>query len=189
MTTTAGAPFVIDVRSLLGKPGAYQRLTLTETAGEGISTGTVTVPATAALTAEVMLESVREGILVTGRAQAVGQAECSRCLDPVEVDLDAEIQELYAWSAEEAEIDELGEPGPHLDGELLDLRPAIRDDLMLEMPIAPLCSADCVGLCPECGARLADEPEHAHEASDPRWAALSALKDDLLAQQADPKEK
>lgn len=189
MTTTAGGPFVVDVRALIGKPGAYQRLTLTEPAGEGIGTPTVAVPVDNPVRVEVMLESVREGILVTGRAQAVGAAECSRCLDPVEIDLHADIQELYAWTAAEAEIDELGEPGPHLDGELLDLRPAVRDDLMLEMPIAPLCSADCLGLCPQCGARLADDPDHAHESSDPRWAALSALKDDLLAQQADPKEK
>lgn len=189
MTTTAGAPFVVDVRALIGKPGAYQRLSLTEPAGDGIGTATVTVAPEQPVTVDVMLESVREGILVTGRARSVGQAECSRCLDPVEIDLDAELQDLYAWTADEAEVDELGERGPHLTGELLDLRPAVRDDLMLEMPIAPLCSADCPGLCAQCGAKLAENPQHAHETTDPRWAALSALKDDLLEQQADPKEK
>jgi uncharacterized protein len=189
MTTDATAPFVIDVRALIGRPGAYERLSLAEAAGEGIRTDIVAVPAQAQVVADVMLESVREGILVTGQARAVGLAECSRCLDPVEVDLRADLQELYAWNADEAEVDELGERGPHLQGELLDLRPAIRDDLMLEMPIAPLCDDDCAGLCPQCGEKLADDPGHAHESTDPRWAALSALKDDLLSQQADPKEK
>ncbi len=189
MTTDATAPFVVDVRALIGKPGAYERLSLTEVAGEGIRTEIVAVPEDAPVTVDVMLESVREGILVTGLARATGVAECSRCLDPTKVDLQADLQELYAWNADEAEIDELGERGPHLEGEFLDLRPAIRDDLMLEMPIAPLCDDDCPGLCPQCGAKLADDPGHAHESTDPRWAALSALKDDLLTQQADPKEK
>jgi uncharacterized protein len=189
MTTDATAPFVIDVRALIGKPGAYERVSLREPAGDGIRTEIVVVPEDAEIDAEIMLESVREGVLVTGRARTTGDAECSRCLDPVTVDVEADLQELYAWSAEEAETDELGERGPHLDGDLLDLRPAIRDDLMLEMPIAPLCSDDCLGLCPQCGQKLADDPGHAHESTDPRWAALSALKDDLLTQQADPKEK
>jgi uncharacterized protein len=189
MSSSAAAPFVVDVRALLGKPGAYERIDLTEPAGEGIGTEVLRVPADAPVRVAVMLESVREGILVTGTAQTVGEAVCSRCLDPVDVPLHADLQELYAWTEADAEVDELGERGPHLDGEALDLRPAVRDDLILEMPIAPLCDVDCPGLCARCGARLADDPEHAHESDDPRWAALSALKDDLLAQQADPEEK
>lgn len=183
-------PFVIDVRPLIGKPGSYERLELSGPAGPEVRTEIVTVDDDAPVTAEAMLESVREGILVTGQARAVGNAQCSRCLDPVEVPLACDLQELYAWSADEAEIDELGEPGPHLEGDLLDLRPAIRDGLILEMPVAPLCSSDCPGLCPQCGVRLADEPGHEHENTDPRWAALSALKNDLLDQQAQtPEEK
>lgn len=190
MTTTAGAPFVVDVRALIGKPGAYERLVVTEPAGPGVATEIVVVSEAQPVTVQVMLESVREGVLVTGSAASQGQAVCSRCLDPVRVPLVAPLQELYAWSADEAEVDELGEPGPHLDGETLDLRPAIRDGLILEMPLAPLCDPDCPGLCPQCGVRLADEPEHEHESTDPRWAALSALKNDLLGEQAEPsKEK
>jgi uncharacterized protein len=184
MTTTDGAPFVVDVRALIGKPGAYQRLNLVEQAGPDVSTAVVRVPETQSVRVDVMLESVREGILVTGAARAFGEAECSRCLDPVQIELNADLQELYAWNADEAEIDELGERGPHLDGELLDLRPPVRDGLILDMPLAPLCDPDCPGLCPQCGVRLAEEPGHAHETSDPRWAALSALKDDLLDEQA-----
>lgn len=184
MNTTNGAPFVVDVRPLLGKPGAYQRLSLTEMAGPDVATPAVTVSETQPVTVDVMLESVREGILVTGAAKATGDAVCSRCLDPVRVDLSADLQELYAWNADEAETDELGERGPHLDGELLDLRPPVRDGLLLDMPLAPLCDADCAGLCPQCGVRLDDHPGHVHETSDPRWAALSALKDDLLDEQA-----
>ncbi len=190
MTTSAGAPFVVDVRTLIGKPGAYRRIELTEAAGEAVSTAVVTVDPAEPVSADVMLESVREGILVTGAATTTGAAVCSRCLDPVRLPLTADLQELYAWTAQEAEVDDLGELGPHLQGELLDLHPAIRDGLILEMPQAPLCRPECPGLCPQCGARLADDPDHHHDSSDPRWAALSALKDDLLTEQADAsKEK
>ena len=190
MTTSAGAPFVVDVRTLIGKPGAYRRIELTEAAGEAVSTAVVTVDPAEPVSADVMLESVREGILVTGDARTTGDAVCSRCLDPVRVPLTADLQELYAWSAQEAEVDDLGELGPHLEGESLDLRPAVRDGLILEMPPAPLCDLDCPGLCAQCGAKLADDPDHHHDTTDPRWEALSALKDDLLSEQAEaPKEK
>ena len=51
----------------------------------------------------------------------------------------------------------------------LDLR------LVTELPLAPVCRDDCPGLCPECGALLAEDPTHQHEAVDPRWAALRTL--------------
>ena len=50
-----------------------------------------------------------------------------------------------------------------LDGDLLDLEPALRDALVLELPLAPLCADDCPGLCSECGIRLAEAGDgHAH---------------------------
>jgi uncharacterized protein len=190
MTTSAGAPFVVDVRPLIGKPGSYEGVLLTEPAGPGVGTDIVTIAPDEPVTVEVMLESVREGILVTGTATATADAVCSRCLDPVRLPVTADLQELYAWTAEEAEIDELGEIGPYLDGESIDLRPAIRDGLILDMPLAPLCDEECPGLCPQCGVKLADEPGHEHETNDPRWAALSAFKNDLLIEQAETsKEK
>lgn len=190
MTVTAVAPLVVDVRPLIGRPGAYERIALTAQAGPDLRTDVVAVDPAETVHADLLLESVREGILVTGSARTVGTAECSRCLDPVSVPLRAEIQELYTWTEDEAEVDELGERGPHLDQNLLDVRPAVRDGLILEMPRAPLCDSQCPGLCPQCGARLADDPHHRHETTDPRWAALAALKDGLLTEQAEaPKEK
>ena len=80
------------------------------------------------------------------------------CRGRANAPLTADLQELYAWSAQEAEVDDLGELGPHLEAETLDLRPAVRDGLILEMPPAPLCDLDCPGLCAQCGAKLADDP-------------------------------
>ncbi len=61
--------------------------------------------------------------------------------------------------------------------DLIDLQPTLRDAVELDLPLAPLCSEDCLGLCPDCGVRLEDDPQHAHDTSDPRWAALDALVD------------
>jgi uncharacterized protein len=62
-----------------------------------------------------------------------------------------------------------------MDGVLLDIEPALRDAVVLALPLQPLCRDDCPGLCPQCGARLADDPEHEHDETDARWAALRGL--------------
>ena len=59
---------------------------------------------------------------------------------------------------------------------MIDLEPAIRDAVVLALPLAPLCQPDCPGLCAVCGVRLADEPDHAHDEVDARWAALAGLQ-------------
>ena len=53
-----------------------------------------------------------------------------------------------------------------LEDDLVDLEPLLRDAVVLALPFQPLCRDDCPGLCLECGARLADDPDHAHEDAD-----------------------
>jgi uncharacterized protein len=66
-----------------------------------------------------------------------------------------------------------------LEGDLLDLEPLLRDAVVLALPFQPLCEDDCPGLCPECGVRLKDDPDHSHEAPvDPRWGKLQQLQQD-----------
>ena len=63
-------------------------------------------------------------------------------------------------------------------GDHLDLEPALRDAVVLALPLTPLCDEDCGGLCSTCGERLDDLPEdHSHDLVDPCWAALGALTD------------
>ena len=63
------------------------------------------------------------------------------------------------------------------DGLTIDLEPALRDALVLELPLSPLCGDDCLGLCPQCGVRLADAPPgHGHEERGPMWAALKDVR-------------
>jgi uncharacterized protein len=121
---------------------------------------------------QLRLESVMEGVLLTGTARVRVTGECARCLEPIEDDLEVALQELYAYPESRAEPDEAS----RLDGELLDVEPVLRDSVVLALPFRPVCTEDCQGLCVECGARLSDDPGHAHpESVDPRWAALSPL--------------
>ena len=132
----------------------------------------VRVPTGADLELEVQLEGVTEGVLVTATVTAPLAGECARCLEPFSSSMSVRFQELYALAEGVA-----GPDGYVLDAGLLDLEPALRDALVLELPLSPLCADDCQGLCSECGVRLADAPPgHGHEQRGPLWAALKDVR-------------
>ena len=160
---------------------------LVRSAPEGIGIMSIGVPPGSDVELDLRLESVIEGVLVSGTARVQLTGECSRCLEPVSDELEVDIQELYVYE----ETDHRGRPSPadsvegdeddeqrHLVGDYLDLEPVLRDAVVLDLPLAPVCRDDCPGLCPQCGFRLEDDPEHDHDVIDPRWAALGALQDE-----------
>lgn len=133
------------------------------------------VPVDSPVELDLRLEAVMEGVLVSGTARVHLVGECARCLDPLEDDLEVDLQELYAYDDGDDVGDEDDETS-RLEGDLLDFEPTVRDAVVLSLPFGPLCRDDCPGLCPECGARLADDPRHDHgEPIDPRWARLAEL--------------
>ena len=113
-----------------------------------------------------------EGVLVSGTVTGPLAGECGRCLDPVTSAIEVDLQELYAYPESEATEDEAG----RLEGDFLDLEPALRDAVVLALPLTPLCREDCGGLCVVCGARR-DDVDCGHDEApvDPRWAALNDL--------------
>ncbi len=129
------------------------------------------VPKDAEVELDLRFEAVMEGVLVSGTARAPLAGECARCLDPISDEIEVGLQELFFYSDEDA-----SEEDSLLDGELLDLEPTFRDAAVLALPLSPVCSDDCQGLCVECGIRLADAgPDHRHEKIDARWASLQGL--------------
>jgi len=132
----------------------------------------IRVPPGTDLELDLRLESVVEGVLVSGTVRALATGECARCLESLEQPLEADLQELYTYPGHEPD-----EPWAVVTDDSLDLEPAVRDAVVLALPLAPLCRPDCPGLCSVCGARLADDPQHSHEEIDPRWAALADLRD------------
>jgi uncharacterized protein len=133
------------------------------------------VPEGSPVELDLRLEAVMEGVLVTGTAYAALEGECARCLEPISDEVEVRFQELFVYDDQDVDPDEELEVST-LQGDLVDLEPLLRDAVVLALPFQPLCQDDCPGLCPECGVRLADDPDHAHDAPvDPRWAALGAL--------------
>lgn len=162
-----------------------RRVRATVPAPADLGTPVIRVPEGSAVQLELRMESVVEGVLVSGTAGLSTEGECGRCLEPVLGELTVDLQELYAYPEAVARAQQHGGAGaPSLDDEeqvlvddLLDLEPALRDAVVLALPITPLCDEDCRGLCPGCGAQLDNlPPDHGHEQADPRWAALAALQ-------------
>ncbi|MFF9364380.1 YceD family protein [Streptomyces griseoluteus] len=182
-------PLVIDTHELGRRPGAMQRLTREVDAPRDLGIeGVVGVPEGAPLELDLRLESVMEGVLVTGTARASAKGECVRCLEPVGLELEADFQEMFSYPDADDRGRVIAEPGDdaeddedrqYIEDGLIDLEPLLRDAVVLALPMQPVCQDDCQGLCSECGARLTDDPDHRHDAVDIRWAALQGLADTM----------
>ncbi|HEY5186952.1 MAG TPA: YceD family protein [Actinomycetes bacterium] len=175
------APLVVDTHDVGRRAGTMRQLSFTAPAPAGLGQDVIGVPEGSAIELELRLESVIEGVLVSGTARAQLTGECVRCLEPLTSEVEVPIQELYYYPDQYVEFEVEDEEARRLEGELLDLEPVLRDSLVLALPPQPVCRDDCPGLCPVCGFRLADDPEHSHEAVDARWAALGGLLDDNSA--------
>ena len=170
------APLVLDTRDLPRRPGAMRTLNRVVPAPVNLGVEMIGVPAGADVSLDLRLESVSEGVLVSGIITVPLEGECGRCLVPISEDLTVPVQELFAYAKsttdETTDEDEVG----RMQGDLIDLEPALRDAVVLALPVNPVCREDCPGLCPECGVRWDELPEgHTHEQKDPRWATLGKL--------------
>ena len=177
-TDTAGSPFDSDLRfdavDLIGRTGSHRHVERTVAAAARDAGGpAMQVPEREPVAVQAELESVVEGIYVHGTVTAHLAGECSRCLDPVEDHIEARIDELFMYP-EKVKPDER-EDTVMLDGDEVDLGPLVRDALALEADDRPLCRPDCPGLCPQCGFRMEEDPDHEHVVIDDRWAALQGL--------------
>ncbi|QHT58315.1 DUF177 domain-containing protein [Cellulomonas sp. H30R-01] len=172
------SPFVLDTHELGRRPGSTRTVQLTVGAPEDLGTDVIGIRPGTDIELDLRLEAVMEGVLVSGSVRGRAVGECVRCLEEVVEDVDVSLQELYVYPERAAAAVEEGDEDEdvrELEGDLIDLEPALRDVVVPALPFQPLCRPDCPGLCSECGARLADDPDHSHETLDPRWSALSGL--------------
>ncbi len=166
---------MIDTRDLGRRPGSMRRYHRDVPLAAGIGLDVIEVAAGAEVSLDVRLESVMEGVLVSGTASGPVTGQCARCLDPLVDQLEVGLVELFAYpdTATDNSTDP-DEVSRVVDG-LVDLEQMVRDAVLLALPQAPLCSEDCPGLCPECGDKRAElGTDHRHEKIDPRWAAQKA---------------
>ncbi len=160
----------IDVRDLLGQPGASRRVHLEESV-EGLRTELAEVPADVPVDAALLLESVVEGVLASGEVSGTVTETCARCLAPIHRPFRLDVQELFSPGATGEDPEEY----PLRDGEI-DLEPLIRDAVVLAMPYSPLCRPDCQGICERCGGNRNLQECSCEAEGDARWAPLAGLR-------------
>ncbi|MDT4917522.1 MAG: hypothetical protein QOH89_2222 [Pseudonocardiales bacterium] len=171
------SPLAFDLRELGRRAGSLREYRRSVPAPAGLGLDVIEVPEGAPLALDVRLESVTEGVLVTGTVTAPITGQCARCLDPISDELAVDFCELFAYPRSTTEQTTGADEIHRIHGDLLDVEPVVRDAVVLALPWTPLCRPDCAGLCATCGQRLDDLPDgHAHEMIDPRWAALEKLK-------------
>jgi uncharacterized protein len=188
----ASQVFQFNTHELPRRAGEMKEYQLDLEILEPVGVPLVAVPAGDVIEVDMRLESVAEGILLSADIYAIAKGECIRCLDPVEVTVERKIQELYRYeptndkggkrkkhssrtdTSDEIDLDAVDELW--LDGNEMNLEVPIRDAIVLDLPVNPLCSEACLGLCPDCGEKWEKLPEdHAHEVIDARWAGLAGL--------------
>jgi uncharacterized protein len=171
---SAGNPWSVDLRELGRRAGSMLELDRTLPAPDGWRVELIGVAAGAPVHLALRLESVMEGVLVSGEVDVPVVGSCARCLEPVEDTLELDVQELFAYAGSTTEATSEEDEVRRVEGDLLDLEPVVRDAVVLALPLAPVCDEDCRGLCVDCGQRLDDlPPDHTHEVIDPRWAGLA----------------
>jgi uncharacterized protein len=157
----------VDVRDLVGQPGTSRQVQVADRI-EGLATELAEVPSPVRV--DVLLESVVEGILVSGPVSGQMAFRCARCLKPFSHGFTLDVTELFAPApSEEDDAYPLGEGA-------IDLEPMVRDAVVLSMPFSPLCREDCLGLCERCGGDRNLDECTCPPATDPRWAALEGLE-------------
>ena len=119
------------------------------------------------------LESVSEGVYVSGTASVPLAGECARCLDELTDEVTVELGELFAYPASVTDATTDEDELPRVVDDHVDLEQTVRDAVVIDLPLAPLCADDCPGLCPDCGSA---GPTSARTTGMrhwiPRWAAL-----------------
>lgn len=168
--------FVFGISDIRGKVGAHRGISEDIDMGEIVlESAHVRTDATVALAVD--LEVLADGISLTGTVTTTWTGECRRCLDDVSGDLIAELDEIFEVRSTEGETYKLGY-------DTIDLEPAVRDTLVLNMPMTPLCADDCAGPDPERFPTTDSAPGDADATGDagsdekridPRWAALADI--------------
>ena len=166
---------LINAAELLRRPGSERRLALEPTVAE-LGIVDPKFDPTSTVEVSLRLESLTDGIIVDGHLRAPWSDSCRRCLAAASGDVECDVHELYQHVVVDSDAFEIV-------GDQIDLARMIRENILLDAPIAPLCRPDCAGLCPTCGIGLnLGTCDCVSTTIDPRWDALSQLKANLPEQ-------
>lgn len=163
----------LSVAEILGRPGEYRDVTVNEPL-PGVEIGLARLTDERGLQAELRIESVVEGILVTGPVHGETRLRCARCLEEFSSEVELRVCELFVGSGHDAASED---DVYRVVGTEIDLEPMLRDAVALTLPLNPLCRSDCKGLCAKCGQELnRGSCDCKDDDIDPRWADLGPLR-------------
>lgn len=164
----ARSEFTVLVSDLVGHPGRRREITVSGPLEIDMPHARATARP-AVVTARV--DATTDGVVVTGEVAAEVILVCTRCLSEIVHDQTAGFRQVFGF-VESDDVEPISQDG------MIDLEPVAHDELSLELPLVPLCRADCRGLCPTCGTDLNTDPCSGHsEESDSPFAALRDLID------------
>jgi uncharacterized protein len=165
---------LIDVRDLVGRPGTSKVEQVSGTL-EDLETELAGVADDAPIRGELVLESITEGILASGRLEGSFTLRCARCLRGFQRGFSVDLSELFVSHPHQDSDEYPLDPEGYLEPDQM-----VRDVIGVELPFAPVCRPDCRGLCSRCGGDLnLGECTCAEPQIDPRWEGLEALLDAL----------
>ena len=192
----ARSVFIFNTHDLPHRAGEMREHQLSLLLSEPLGVDLLAIKPGERIEVELRITSVDEGVLATGEITAVATGECGRCLDLITWPIDEAFTELFYYETAASRAAEKGKKGAKsiskreekkdidleadeltfMIGDEIDLELPIRDAVILNLPVNPLCSDECPGLCQGCGEKWINLPaDHAHNPEDPRWAALKGL--------------
>ena len=171
------SPLVVNILELIRRPGTYKDLDVDVSTTE-FAFDDPRIDDSRDVHATLHVESTSGGMVVNGVVAAQARGECSRCLAELGLSIESDVDEIYQRVPENEDV-------YPLEGDQLDLRPMVRETVLLAIPEAPLCSPTCRGLCPVCGVDLnRGTCECARPSADDRWSVLDQLKGKLPDQRS-----
>ena len=159
----------LGIAELRRRPGNRYVVQRQVPVGE-IATSTASIPAPHEVEVDLVLESLSDGLTVSGTISVPWEGECRRCLEPTHGVATAEVLEVFKDRPDEGDTHAI-------DGDHVDLGPVVHDLSVMALPLAPLCREDCAGPAPS-EFPVATGSDPAEPPADPRWAALSELRFD-----------
>jgi uncharacterized protein len=174
----------IDLSNIAGTPGERGRYSVSERVAP-----TDDVSCVGPVTGEITVENAGLLLLVRGRLRGTARLTCARCLSEYRRPVEIDVEEEFATEETGPEVPTIDREEPAASGisdYVLDVSDLVRQELTVRVPMAPLCRADCLGICPQCGKNLNEGPCgcRAHP-TDGRWAKLSTLLEGRSSEDSD----
>lgn len=163
-------PLLVNASELLRRPGSVKSFDL-DVQPSSIGLDSSLLIPDSPISVHLTAESLTDGVVINGHVRVAFRGECRRCLGAIEGYVDVEVHELYQVNVSDPDAFPIV-------GDQIDLVPMVRENVLLEVPEAPVCRPDCAGLCPQCGIdRNTQTCDCVLETGDSRWAALEGWRE------------